>query len=176
LIAIVIALASLACDRRPTSSASASASVAPSLAATSVAAPPRPSAAEASFRVGERARAADYTLTLVSVGECNKVERYFRPRTGYLRLGVQMQFEATGEKLIPVNGFYARIVDSAGNTYSPTLGGCEPTLPTRRILKPETVSGWISYDVPEKAGGFTLSYNPFIVGSMKQELRFRLPR
>lgn len=87
-----------------------------------------------------------------------------------------MQFEATGDKSIPVNAFYAKIVDGSGQSYSPTLGGCEPALPTRRLVKPETLSGFVSYEVPEKASNFTLSYNPFIVGSMKQELKFRLPR
>jgi hypothetical protein len=136
---------------------------------------PTRAAGDTRFRVGELGRAANYNLTIVSLGEC-KVGRYFRPRPGYVLLGVEMRFEAISDQSIPVNGFYAKLVDASGQTYSATLGGCEPTLPARRIRKPEKVSGVVGFEIPEKAKDFTLSYHPFIVGSMNQELHFRLRR
>lgn len=163
-----------ACDRDAPSAASSAPNPTPHATLSAVPAS-APSAVEPLHRVGAAARAPDYTLTVEKVEEC-KVARFFRPRRGHVKLGVALRVEATGDKLVPVNGFYARITDSDGYTYSPTLGGCDPALPIRRLEKGQKVSGFITFEIPEKATGLTLSYNPYMLGSMKQELRFRLPR
>ena len=62
----------------------------------------------------------------------------------------------------------------SGNCKLP--GGCEPDLKSVRIGKGEKAKGWVTFEVPEKASGLKLTYNPFIIGTAKQELKFDLGR
>lgn len=127
------------------------------------------------YKVGQAAKAPDYTFNVENVKEC-KVKYYFKPKKGNIKLGVEVQLEGTADKDVPVNPYYAKITDSDGYSYTSTFGGCEPELKAVRITKAEKARGWITFEVPEKASGLKFTYSPIIIGAMKQEVKFDLGR
>jgi hypothetical protein len=145
--------------------------------------PPTPSAARSEAgadagirRVGETAFAPDYSLTLAETKLCDRSR--IRPRAGHVRLGVRIEIEALGEREVPVNPFYARLVDAKhdGYAYTATFGGCEPDLKSSRIGKGERMAGWITFEIPEQARGLELTYSPYIQSGPEQPVKFSLGR
>jgi hypothetical protein len=134
-----------------------------------------PGAAAAMPGVGDTASAADYQVTLKSVREC-RVESYLRPKAEDLTLGVELVIEGTRDRDVPVSPFHAKLLDAEGNSYAATLAGCRPILPSVRVAKGEKVEGWVSFELPRAAREPTLSYEPTIIGSPPQPLRFSLGR
>lgn len=124
---------------------------------------------------GEMATAAHYKMRVDKVEEC-KVKEYFAPAPGNIKLGVLVTVEATADKDVPVNPFYAKVLDSEGISWTSTLAGCSPDLKSLRLNSGETAQGWITFEIPKSARSLRLAYAPFIVGSAKQELVFELGR
>jgi hypothetical protein len=126
--------------------------------------------------VGETALAPDYSLRLAETKLCDQAR--IRPRPGHVRLGVLIEIEGLGAREVPVNPFYARLVDAErdGYAYAATFGGCEPDLKSSRIGKGEKMSGWITFEIPDSARGLELSYDPFIPDSAAQPVKFVLGR
>jgi hypothetical protein len=138
--------------------------------------PAAPSLAEgAVHRIGDTAAATFYKLRVEKVEEC-KLREYFAPSPGNLKIGVDVSFEGTADKDVPVNPFYAKLTDSEGYSWTSTLAGCIPDLKSMRINTGDTVRGWITFELPKTATGLKLVYAPFVVGSGKQELVFDLGR
>jgi uncharacterized protein DUF4352 len=134
-----------------------------------------PSAPAALPGVGDTASAADYQITLKTVREC-KIESYLQPRAENVTLGVELAIEGTRERDVPVSPFHAKLEDADGKTYAATLAGCRPILPSVRVAKGERVEGWVSFELPKSARDPKLSYEPTIIGSPPQPLRFSLGR
>ena len=126
-------------------------------------------------KVGETAKAPDYSMAIENVKEC-KVPYYFKAKKGNIKLGVEVQLEGIADKDVPVNPFYAKVTDGEGYSYTSTFGGCSPELKSVRIAKGEKAKGWITFEVPQKATNLKLTYNPFIVSTVKQEIKFDLGR
>lgn len=114
-------------------------------------------------------------MTIENVKEC-KVPYYFKPKKGNIKLGVEVQLEGSADKDVPVNPFYAKVTDGDGYSYTSTFGGCDPELKSVRITKGEKAKGWITFEVPQKASSLKLTYNPFIISTVKQEVKFDLGR
>ncbi len=169
---LVMAAALLACKK---SAPAAGETPVGETVATPTAEPPPPVVTNKVWNVGDKATAPDYTMTLENVKEC-KVKYYFKPKKGNIKLGIEVAVEGTADKDVPVNPFYAKVTDSEGYTYNSTFGGCDPDLKSVRLSKGEKAKGWITFEVPAKAAGLKLSYNPFIIGTTKQELKFDLGR
>jgi Domain of unknown function (DUF4352) len=127
------------------------------------------------FKVGDKAQAPDFSMSIENVKEC-KVPYYFKPKKGNIKLGVEVQLEGSADKDVPVNPFYAKITDGDGYSYTSTFGGCSPELKSVRISKGEKARGWITFELPDKAKGLKLTYNPFIISTVKQEVKFDLGR
>ena len=125
--------------------------------------------------VGDSATAADYRITVKAVREC-RVEAYLRPKEENLTLGVELSIEGTRDRDVPVTPFHAKLQDADGNTYAATLAGCRPILPSVRVAKGETVEGWVSFELPRAAREPVLAYDPMIIGSPAQPMRFSLGR
>jgi hypothetical protein len=134
-----------------------------------------PGAAAALPGVGDTASSTDYQITLKSVREC-RVEAYLRPKAENVTLGVELAIEGTRDRDVPVSPFHAKLQDADGNSYAATLAGCRPILPSVRVAKGEKVEGWVSFELPRTAREPTLSYEPTIIGSPPQPLRFSLGR
>jgi hypothetical protein len=127
------------------------------------------------YKVGEKAQAPDFSMSIENVKEC-KVPYYFKAKKGNIKLGVEVELEGSADKDVPVNPFYAKITDGDGYSYTSTFGGCTPDLKSVRINKGEKARGWITFEVPDKAKGLKLTYNPFIISTVKQEVKFDLGR
>ncbi len=135
----------------------------------------KPTPSNKVWNVGEKATAPDYAMTIENVKEC-KVKYYFRAKKGNIKLGVEVNVEGTADKDVAVNPFYAKVTDSEGYSYTSTFGGCTPDLKSVRVGKGEKAKGWVTFEVPKKASGLKLTYNPIIIGAGKQQLKFDLGR
>lgn len=126
--------------------------------------------------MGETAVASDYTLSLSELKTCDKT--VIAPRPGNLRLGVRVEIAGKTEHEVPVNPFYARLVDQDrdGYAYAATFGGCEPALKSAHVSKGQSLSGWITFEIPEKAKGLELTYSPYILNRGDQSVKFVLGR
>jgi hypothetical protein len=127
------------------------------------------------YRLGERAQAPDYAMTVRAVEEC-KVAAHYRPQKGHIKLGVEVTIQGTGTREVPVNPFYAELIDSSGSPRHTSFGGCTPELPALRVRKGDEARGWITFEVPARAHGLRLQYSPFVVGTGRQILSFDLGR
>lgn len=129
--------------------------------------PPRAAA------VGETGHARDYDLAVERVQVC-KVPAYFATTPGTDKLGLFVRFAATGEREVRVNAFYAQLTASDGTSYRPVFTGCTPDLRATVLTKGGSATGYISFEVPTGTRDFVLSYDPFVLGGGKQELRFEI--
>jgi hypothetical protein len=114
-------------------------------------------------------------MRVVTVREC-EVEPYFAPAEGHVKLGVEIELAGTGDKEVPSNPLHATLLDRDGAHYDPTLAGCRPSLPPKRIKQGEAVRGFVTFEIPKDAQGLVLRYQPFIVGRAETELAFDLGR
>lgn len=137
--------------------------------------PDRMAPPEAPFAVGEWATADDYRLRLTEVREC-EVESYFAPRGGHIKLGAKLELEAGSAAEVPSNQLHAVLVDAEGSRYPATLAGCRPSLPTVRLSRGKSASGFVTFDVPRDASGLTLRYEPVIVGRAESAVSITLGR
>jgi hypothetical protein len=91
--------------------------------------------------------------------------------------GVEVELEALTVDDLPVNPFYARLVDSSGNAYRSIATGCEPRLGASPLARGQRASGWLDFRIPRARSGFTLVYAPRIGASTKAtEVQLRLGR
>jgi hypothetical protein len=125
--------------------------------------------------VGSVARAADYSLRLVSVREC-VTKRHFEPKPGNIKLGVEVVFENSSSEDVRVNLFYANLTDADGVEYLTTFGGCQPELGAVLIASGEKTGGWITFEIPAGARGLRLTYRPIVIGKRDEPLVFDLGR
>jgi hypothetical protein len=93
-------------------------------------------------------------------------------RLDFEKIGVEVDLEATTERQIPANAFYATLTDQAGDRHPATLAGCEPALPAVVLERGEKAHGFITFAVPRLARKLELRYAPPVVGQSLEELRF----
>lgn len=172
--ALVVAGALLACKKKSAPTTTATPTTAET-ASTGTASDTPAFDSSKIYKVGDKAQAPDFSMSIENVKEC-KVPYYFKPKKGNIKLGVEVQLEGSADKDVPVNPFYAKITDGDGYSYTSTFGGCSPELKSVRINKGEKARGWITFEIPEKSKGLKLTYNPFIISTVKQEVKFDLGR
>lgn len=97
-------------------------------------------------------------------------------RKEFEKIGVEVDLEATSDREIPANAFYATLMDPAGERYPATLSGCEPALPAIVLSHGEKAHGFITFAVPRLARKLELRYAPPVVGKPEEELRFAVAR
>lgn len=114
-------------------------------------------------------------MSFASAREC-AVEPHFEPREGFIKLGIDVTIQAQGPVQVPVNPFYATLIDANNVVYESTLTGCQPALTARQLSDGKQASGWISFDVPAQARGLRLAYAPVLLGAGREELLFQLGR
>jgi hypothetical protein len=143
---------------------------APAATASGPPAPPR------THKLGQTAAARDFAVTLQEVKICDGTR--IAPKPGNVRLGVRLTIEGRTEREVPVNPFYARLVDRErdGYAYAATFGGCEPDLKSARVKKGDRMSGWVTFEIPKQASGLELSYSPYVLGSSEQSVQYDLGR
>ena len=125
--------------------------------------------------VGEVGQARDYTLRVESVEDC-AARPPFAAKPGDVKVGVEVVIEGTSKSEVPVNPFYASLLDERGDRYSSTLAGCDPGLPSVRVVQGAAVRGFISFEVPKTARKLEMRYAPVVIGPGVEELRFAVER
>ncbi len=125
------------------------------------------------YRIGETAANEVFQVRVLGVKTCT-VEAHFQPPPGVRKLGVEVEISALSEAEVPVNPFYALIVDREGDRFEPTLAGCRPVLEAKRIQAQQSVRGWISFDVPEDLREGRFRYAPVVLGVGEKQLEFAL--
>jgi hypothetical protein len=137
--------------------------------------PDRMAPPEEQFGAKEWAKAADYRMRFTEVRKC-EVESYFAPKPGHIKLGVQLELEALSASEVPSNQLHAVLLDAEGTRYAPTLAGCTPSLPTLRLTRGHTASGFVTFEIPESSHGLVLRYEPLVLGRADSSLAFALGR
>lgn len=130
---------------------------------------------EAVHEVGELGHARDYAMSVEGVEPC-AMRAPFLPSRGNEVIGIEVTLEGETDHEVPVNPFYAILIDGDGNRYRSTLAGCEPGLKARRVTKGEKATGFVSFEIPKRAHDLELHYAPVVIGGGREELRFKLPR
>ena len=103
-------------------------------------------------------------LSVLSVATTTKHGMWVPEGDGNVFLDVQVTFENLArEETYSVNSLYFSVKDRNGNAYGHVmLGGLDPDLPLTHLAKGQSVSGYVSFVVPQSASGFTLVYSPFL--------------
>jgi hypothetical protein len=98
-----------------------------------------------------------YKLTVESARECDVGKDWARPKKGFVHLGVEMIFEATTDERVAVHSYELKLVAPGGQSYSSSLGQCQPELPNGVYVKSgERLRGLLTFEVPENAGELVL--------------------
>jgi hypothetical protein len=125
---------------------------------------------------GAAARDNGYELGVLEIRTCPPPSGT-APPPGHIRLGVHVELSSTASEPIPVNTFYATIVDSLQRSYSATFAGCEPVLRNPPLRRGERARGFATFELPESASGLELVYAPRLSdGSAESSARVRLGR
>lgn len=93
-----------------------------------------------------------------------------------MKVGIELSIQGISEREVPVNAFYATLYDARGDSYSATLAGCEPPLPSVRLTNGKSARGFVTFEVPKSADKLELRYAPLVIGPGTEELKFALVR
>lgn len=125
--------------------------------------------------VGELGIAPDYSMSVDSDKEC-PLEPPFASKRGFVKVGFEVSVEGTSAREVPVNPFYATLYDGTGESYTSTLAGCEPGLPSVRVTSGKKARGFVTFEIPRGARKLELRYTPVVIGRTSEELRFAINR
>jgi len=103
-------------------------------------------------------------LSVLSVATTTKHGMWVPEGDGNVFLDVQVRFENLArQETYSVNTLYFSVKDRNGDVYGHVmLGGLDPDVPLTDLAKGQSVSGYVSFVVPQSASGFTLVYSPFL--------------
>lgn len=107
-----------------------------------------------------------YRLTVDNVRACG-VRTKTPDDPAHELWGVEVELEALTVDDLPVNPFYARLIDSNGGSYPSVTGGCEPRFSAPPLSRTHGAHGWIAFRVPRARSGFTLVYAPRVGDSTR---------
>jgi hypothetical protein len=126
--------------------------------------PTPPSSPTPTTTVLKRMEADGVALSVLSVATTTKHGMWVPEGDGNVFLDVQVTFEnLSREETYSVNTLYFSVKDRNGNAYGHVmLGGLDPDVPLTDLAKGQSVSGYVSFVVPQSASGFTLVYSPFL--------------
>jgi hypothetical protein len=130
-------------------------------------------ATDSVYQVGQRATNGVFELTVKGVKTCG-VEPHFQPPLGVQKLGVEIELRGLTDAQVPANPFYALIVDAGGQRFEASLSGCKPVLAARRLQHGESITGWVSFDVPESLESARFRYEPVVIGAGNPSLTFEI--
>jgi hypothetical protein len=111
-----------------------------------------------------RAEVNGVALSVLSVATTTKHGMWVPEGDSNVFLDVQVRFENLAhQENYSVNTLYFSVKDGSGNAYGHVmLGGLDPDLPLTDLAQGQSVSGYVSFVVPQSASGFTLVYAPFL--------------
>lgn len=76
------------------------------------------------------------------------------------RAALEVELTATGNARVPVNSFYARLVDEEGRAQTAVVRGCEPALRRAPLARGQTARGLWTFDLTLPPRRLDLVYRP----------------
>jgi hypothetical protein len=125
--------------------------------------------------LGELGQARDYSMSVESIKDC-PMDPPFAPKRGNAKVGLEVSLQGSSVREVPVNVFYATLYDARGDSYSATLAGCEPALPSLRLVRGQSARGFVTFEIPKSADKLELRYAPLVIGPGTEELKFVVRR
>jgi hypothetical protein len=115
-------------------------------------------------KVGETIVQGGYILQVTNVETSKSVLPHDFIDKGKIFLAIELIIKSGADKDVDVNPLYAKIEDSEGHEYRNSIFRKEPSLMAQSDLpKGGMVRGWVTFEVPENAHGFILTYEPYVV-------------
>jgi hypothetical protein len=152
---------------------------APTTAPEPTAAPtaaPAPTAVPAGMPgVGERVEAGGIALTVTEVDTWAGSD-FIKPDAGKIYLTANVMVENVSRDTAPYNPMYFAVKDADAYEYDASLFGPDPSLTSGELPKGDKVRGWVAFEVPEKATGFVLSYEPLVILGGYETIRIDLEK
>jgi hypothetical protein len=99
---------------------------------------------------------------------------YMRASSGATFLLVGVRIDNYGRSSAPYNPLYFSLKDSDGFEYNTTIYTGSRGLSAGDIARDEFVNGVIAFEVPKKATGLTLSYEPLVIAGGYSKLNIKL--
>jgi hypothetical protein len=118
-------------------------------------------------------RTPHFELRVSAPEDCTRAPRD-APADPMRQVGVEVTLLPLGDVQVPANPYYARLIDSANNVYEATLGGCGPALAPSLPTRGQSARGYVVFEVPRNAGGFTFTYAPELLGAPDEEVAIPL--
>jgi len=106
-----------------------------------------------------------FELDVVAVRDCEPGP-YAPLATDEMLIGVKVKLRALRDQT-PQNYFYASIVDSDEQRYSPSFTGCSPRLVGDPLAAGATATGFVNFRLPREARGLGFEYAPRIGNTNK---------
>jgi hypothetical protein len=117
--------------------------------------------------------AGGIALTVVEVGTWNGGD-FAAPDPGNVYLTAQLLIENVTHDEAPYSLMYCAVKDADAFEYDASLWSPEPGLSSGELPKGDKVRGWVAFEVPEKATGFVLSYEPMVLLGGYETIRISL--
>jgi hypothetical protein len=93
-----------------------------------------------------------------------------------VKVAVDVALEGASRLEVPANPFYATLVTESGESVASTLAGCEPSLPSIRLVAGQKARGLVTFEIPKATRKFEVRYAPLVIGPGVEELRFAMTR
>lgn len=122
---------------------------------------------------GGGVRGSGYVMRVHGVRRCAADTLHPAP-DGKHWLGVEVEIDATGQRHVPANPFYAELVDEAGHRYRSAPGPCRTELRHAPLLAGSSARGWVSFLVRDQATHLELRYAPRLPFAADEVLTFTL--
>lgn len=118
-----------------------------------------PPTKDAQGSVGQPLQLNGVNLTVATIQKNFVPDNQFeRPKTGNSFIAVELIYQSTGSDKVSYNPFDWTVKDSSGAEYKTAYVSKEPQLHSGDLTKSgDKVRGWIVFELPTSASGFTLS-------------------
>jgi hypothetical protein len=114
-------------------------------------------------RIGQTLSQNGYIITVNQAEKSQSYGDYKKAKPGNIFLAVDITIQSDKDKGVSVSTFEATLKDGQGFKYDATFLGKDPQLATQNDLpKGEKIRGWVTFEVPQTARGFTLEYKPIL--------------
>jgi len=134
---------------------------------------PTPVPETAIGKVGETVTQGAYSITVANVETATTYGEFNSAEAGNKFVAVELVIQSGAATGVSVNPFYVSLKDSNGYEYTVSIFGKEPSLKSQNDLPSgEFVRGWVTFEVPDGASGFILTYDPLSFDNIK--IRFDL--
>ena len=114
-------------------------------------------------KVGERIESAGIALTISKVERKTALDTIQKAKTGNTFVTFDALIENTGRDKAAYNLLYFKAKDADGYEYNSAISGLPNTLKAGEIVAGDKVRGIVVFEVPEKASGLVVSYEPIVV-------------